>query len=99
MHKAYAATQDSGRGPPEGWTLGQGLADAVGDRFHLELRAGDLLQQLVGRRALSFRPELLQQRPGLARREPVRSPPRAHVVTNLGLERPRAEVRGHVEPV
>ena len=49
-----------------GWTLGQGFADAVGDRFHLELRTGDLLQQLVCGRALALRPELLEQRAGVA---------------------------------
>jgi len=37
------------------------LTNPVGDRGHLELRTGDVLQQVVGPRALTERPELAQQ--------------------------------------
>ena len=41
---------------------GEGLADAVGDRVELDSRAGDVLQDLVGRQLLALRPELAEQR-------------------------------------
>jgi len=42
------------------------LADAVGDRFQLDARAGDVLEQLVRAGPLAERPEFAQQRAGLA---------------------------------
>src|SRR5690242_12619201 len=68
--------------------LGQGLADAVGDGLHLEGRAGDLLQQLVRVHALALRPELAQERAGLAPREPRRPEPLLQEGAQLRLERP-----------
>src|SRR5438445_6528866 len=96
MHKAYAATQDSGSNRMAG-PLTQGLADAVCDSFHLELRAGDLLQELVRGRALALGPELLQKRARFARGEPVRPETRPQVVAELRLECPGAQVRVNVE--
>ena len=64
---------------------------------HLELRAGHVLQQLVGGRPLAERPELAQQVAGLAPREPVVPELAAQELAQLRLERPRAEVAGDVE--
>src|SRR6266516_8027221 len=97
MHKSYAVTQD---GASPGFVqLTQRFADAVGDRFHLHVRAGDLVQQLVRGRLLAFRPELAQQRARVARREPLVPEALAQVVAQLRLERPRAQVRVDVEAV
>src|SRR5215471_12312041 len=77
--------------------LGEALADAVADRGELDLGAGHVLQELVGRRLLAERPQLAQQRPGLATREPVVAELLAQVVAQLALECPGAQVRGDVE--
>src|SRR5207244_3028286 len=49
---------------------GEMLADAVRDGFHLERRAGDVLEEFLGRPALALAPELPKQRSGLAACEP-----------------------------
>jgi hypothetical protein len=41
--------------------LREHLAGALGDRGHLDARAGDVGEHLVGRRLLAERPQLLQQ--------------------------------------
>ena len=76
---------------------GERLADAVGDRLHLERRARHVLEHLVRGRPLAQRPQLAEERAGLAMREPVAAEPLAQVVAELRLERPRAQVRGDVE--
>jgi len=48
------------------WPMTFCFANPVADGGELELLARDLLQQLVGRRLLPFRPELAQQRARLA---------------------------------
>src|ERR671930_1862376 len=56
MHKAYARTQDGARAlrarPRRTLTALQRFAHALGDRFHLDLGARDLAQELVRGRAL-----------------------------------------------
>src|SRR5690242_20366952 len=47
------------------------LGDALDDGAHLERRAGHVLEQLVGRRALAEGPQLAQQPAGLAPGEPL----------------------------
>ena len=59
--------------------------------------AGDLAQQLVGRRALAERPQLAQQPAGFAPGEPLVAVLAAQEVAQVRLERPRAEVAGDVE--
>src|SRR5438094_3245499 len=51
----------------------QNLADPLGYGLHLQGRAGDLLEHLLGTHALAFPPELAQQRPRLAGGEPGRA--------------------------
>src|SRR6185312_5856085 len=69
---------------------GERLADAVADGGQLELLARHVAEQLVGGRSLAFRPELSQQRPGLAPREPGVAEALAEVRAQLGLEGPGA---------
>src|ERR671937_1589490 len=101
MHKAYARTQDGARVPAplptRALTASQRLAHALGDRFHLDLGARDLAQELVRRRALPLRPEIAKERAGLAGGEPGRPEALSEVVPQLCLERPRAQVRVDVE--
>src|SRR6266516_2158166 len=73
------------------------FADAVCDCFHLELGAGDFLQQLVGGVPLPFAPELAEQRARLPAREPGVAELLAQECPELRLEGPRAQVLGHVE--
>src|SRR5437764_3372532 len=80
-----------------GSSLVQVFRDALGDRRHLELGAGDVLQQLVRVNALAFRPELAEQRAGLALREPGVPEVLAQVRAKLRLEGPRTQVFGDVE--
>src|SRR5438067_8030003 len=73
------------------------FADPLGDRFELELGAGHVADELLGRDPLPLRPELDQLAAGLPGREPLVAVAAAQVVAQLGLRRPRAEVRGDVE--
>src|SRR3954468_10517292 len=89
MHRAYALSQDG---------LGQNLSNPLCHGLHLEGGAGDLLQHLLGPHALAFGPQLAEQGAGVPRGEPSGPPLLLQVRAQLGLERPGAEVRGHVEP-
>src|SRR6266540_1651412 len=94
MNKAYAGAEDGAREALRGR---ERLANPLGDRFHLDRRAGDLAQQLVGVHPLALRPELAEERAGVAAREPRVAEALAQESAQLRLERPRAQVRGHVE--
>src|SRR6058998_3604407 len=84
---------------PKGGTtlLGENAARELGDRVHLDLLAGHLVQHLVGGHAHPGLPELQDERAGLALREPVAAETLAQVRTELRFERPRAQVAGDVE--
>src|SRR5262249_3860666 len=77
--------------------LAQVLGDALADRSHLELRAGDVFEQSVGVDPLAFRPKLAEQRPRLALGEPRVAVALAEVGAQLRFEGPRAQVFGDVE--
>ena len=79
--------RDSEHAPSE-FALVQVFGDALGDRGHLELRAGDFFQDLVRVDALAFRPELPEQRAGLALGEPRAAEALAQVGAQLRLEGP-----------
>src|SRR6266540_802801 len=109
MYRAYAGTQDSARQRLPKLTdcylvsrnalasSAERFANPVADRFHLDLGAGNLAQELVRGRALALRPQLAQKRSRLGGGEPGRPEALAQVVSQLRLERPRAQVRVDVE--
>src|SRR5688572_21262942 len=74
----------------------QGGAELVGYRLELDRGAGHVLQQLVRGRLLAERPELAQERAGLAAPEPVAAELLAQEGRELCFERPRAQVRSDV---
>src|SRR3954452_77225 len=91
----YAGRQAAGWVRPG---LVQVFRDALGDRRHLELGAGDVFQDLVRVDALALRPELAEQRARLALGEPGAAEALAEVSPQLCLEGPGTKVLGDVEP-
>src|SRR5262245_7918890 len=71
---------------------GEGLADPVADGSELERLASHLAEELVGRGSLALGPQLAQERARFAAREPCVAEALPEVGTQLGLERPGAEV-------
>src|SRR5215211_3024248 len=74
------------------------LLHAGDEGVEVELRAGQVADELLGRHALALRPQLAQERAGLGPGEPGAAEILAQEVAHLRLERPRAEVRGRIEP-
>src|SRR5262249_37233808 len=68
--------------------LGQRFFDPFGDGLHLQGRARDLSQHLLGPHPLALAPELAEKRPGLPRGEPARPELLLQVGAELRLERP-----------
>src|SRR5213079_664164 len=76
---------------------GEYFARELRDGVHVDLLPRHLVQHLVGGHAHARLPELADQRAGLALREPVAAEALAQMRPELRLERPRAQVAGHVE--
>src|SRR5581483_12261314 len=70
----------------------QCLPNPLADGGELQLAAGDVLDELVRRRLLALGPELADEGAGVAAREPGVAEGLAQVRTQLGLERPRAQI-------
>src|SRR3954469_1981290 len=89
-------------GEPSKWIGGRppstdALLHASDQRVQVQLVAGQLADELLGRHALALAPQLAEERARLALREPRRPELVAEEVAHLRLERPRAKVGGGVE--
>jgi hypothetical protein len=62
--KAWRVLSSAGTG------LAKLFAEALGERLHLELLAGDVGEQLVGVQSVSFGPKLAKHSAGLSIRKP-----------------------------
>src|SRR6188768_2232310 len=97
--RAEIAACSSSRGTRSSLTAAsaEDVARELGDRVHLQLLPGYLVEHLVRGHAHPGLPELSDERAGLPLREPVVAEPLAQMRSELGLERPRAQVAGDVE--